>query len=85
MSVASDNIDAWVSPYGPPGRILSDQGPQFMSNVFIAVMKMLGSETVRTARTILNQADKWNGKTVPWKPRGITSPTTHHDGMSYSR
>jgi len=48
MSVASAIIDAWVSAYGPPDRILSDQGPQFMSNVFIAVMKMLGIETVRT-------------------------------------
>jgi len=48
MSVASAIIDAWVSAYGPPDRILSDQGPQFMSNFFIAVMKMLGIETVHT-------------------------------------
>ena len=32
ISVASAIIDAWVSAYGPPDRILSDQGPQFMSN-----------------------------------------------------
>jgi len=48
MSVASAIIDAWISCYGPPEFILSDQGPQFMSNFFIAVMKMLGVETVRT-------------------------------------
>jgi len=48
MSVASAIIDAWVSAYGPPDRILSDQGPQFMSNFFIAVMKILGIKTVRT-------------------------------------
>jgi len=48
MSVASAIIDAWVSAYGPPDRILSDQGPKFMSNFFIAVIKMLGTETVRT-------------------------------------
>jgi len=48
MSVASTIIDAWVSAYGPPDRILSDQGPQFMSKVFIAVMKMLSIEKVRT-------------------------------------
>jgi len=47
MSVASAIIDEWVSAYRPPGRILSDQGPQFMSNFFIAVMKTLGIETVR--------------------------------------
>jgi len=38
MSVAPAIIDAWVSAYGPPDRILSDQGPQVMSNFFIAVM-----------------------------------------------
>jgi len=46
--VASAIIHAWASASGPPDRILSDQGPQFMSNFFIAVMKMLGIETVRT-------------------------------------
>ena len=49
ISVASANIDAWVTCYGPPDRILSDQGPQFMSNFFIAELKELGTETVRTA------------------------------------
>jgi len=48
ISVASAIIDAWVACYGPPDRILSDQGPQFMSNFFVAVMKVLGTETVRT-------------------------------------
>jgi len=48
ISVASAIIDAWVACYGPPDRILSDHGPQFMSNFFIAVMKVLGTETVRT-------------------------------------
>jgi len=48
MSVAPAIIDAWVSAYGSPDRILSDQGPQYMSNFFIAVMKILGIETVRT-------------------------------------
>ena len=48
MSVASAIIDERVSAYGPLDRILSDQRPQSMSNFFIAVMKMLGIETVRT-------------------------------------
>ena len=48
ISVASAIIHAWVVCYGPPDRILSDQGPQFMSNFFIAVMKVLGTKTVRT-------------------------------------
>jgi len=39
MSMPSALIDAWVFAYGPPDRILSDQGAQFMSNFFIAVMK----------------------------------------------
>jgi len=37
-----------VSAYGPPDRILSDQGPQFTLNFFITVLKMLGIETVHT-------------------------------------
>jgi len=48
ISVASANIDAWVACSDPPDRILSDQGPQFMSNFFIAVMQVQGTETVRT-------------------------------------
>jgi len=48
MSVASAIIDAWVSAYGLPDRILSDRGLQFMSNFFIAVTITLGIETVRT-------------------------------------
>jgi len=48
ISVASAIIDAWVAFYGAPDRILSDQEPQFMSNFFNAVMKVLGTETVRT-------------------------------------
>jgi len=46
LSVTSANIDAWVACYGAPDRIPSDQGPQFMSNFFIAVMKALGNDTV---------------------------------------
>lgn len=48
MIVASAIIDAWVACYRQPDRILSDKGPQFMPHVFIAFMKMLGTETVRT-------------------------------------
>jgi len=48
ISVALAIIDAWVACYGPPDRILSDQGPQLISNFLIAVMKVLGTETVRT-------------------------------------
>jgi len=49
ISVASAIIDAWVACYGPPDGTLSDQGPQFMSNLFISVMKVLGTEAVRTS------------------------------------
>jgi len=48
ITVASATIDAWVACYGPPDRILPNQGPQFMSNYFIAAMKVLGTETVHT-------------------------------------
>jgi len=48
ISVASAIFDAWVACHGPSDRILSDQGPQFMSNFLISVMKVLGTEAVRT-------------------------------------
>jgi len=48
ISVVSAINYAWVSASEPPDWILSDQGPQFRSNFFIAMMKMLGIETVRT-------------------------------------
>ena len=57
MSVASANIDAWVSAYGPPDRILSDQGPQFVSNFFIAVMIMLAVETAHHGVSSPNQRE----------------------------
>jgi len=64
MSVASAIIDAWVSAYGPPDRILSDQGPQFMSNFFNALSQMLGIETVRTTAyhpQTNGQVERYNG------------------------
>jgi len=48
ISVAPAIIDAWVACYGPRDRILSNQGPQFISNLSIAVRKVLGTETVRS-------------------------------------
>lgn len=48
ISVSSAVIEHWVACYGPPDKILSDQGPQFMSSFFITVMKVLGVETIRT-------------------------------------
>jgi len=64
MSVASAIIDAWVSAYGPPDRILSDQGPQFMSSFFNALSQMLGIETVRTTAyhpQTNGQVERYNG------------------------
>mgnify|MGYP000624673686 CR=1 FL=1 len=82
MSVASAIIEAWVSAYAPPERILPDQGPQCMSNFFIAVMKILGIETVCTAAyhpQINGQVERYN--------RTMATQLRHHvaDGTSYSR
>ena len=63
MSVAKAIIDAWQSVYGAPDRILPDQGPQFTSNFFIAVKKMLRIETVRTTAyhsQTNGQAERYN-------------------------
>lgn len=42
VSVASALIEVWVVSYGPPGILLTGQGPQFMSNIFHAVCWALG-------------------------------------------
>jgi len=48
VSVASVIVAACVSPHRHPRRIVPDQAPKFMSILFIAVMKMLGVEMVRS-------------------------------------
>jgi len=50
------------------------------------MMKMLGFETVHTTAYHPQMSGKSNGTTVAWKPSwGNTLPTTHYDGMTYSR
>jgi len=81
MSVASAIIDAWVSAYGPLDRILSDKGPQFMSNFFIAVMKMLGIETVRTTayHPQTNEQVEWCNSTTAVLPKTSQSGPSHSE------
>jgi len=80
ISVASAIIDAWVSAYGPPDGILSHIGPQFMSNFFIAVMKMLGIDTGRTTTC----HPQTNGK-VEWYSRTMATQLRHYVADDPSR
>lgn len=54
VTVASALIEVWVASYGPPDRLLHDQGRQFMSEFFKAVCRALGSD---------------NKDTTPWHPQ----------------
>lgn len=44
LSVASGFIGTWVTAYGPPDSLLSDQVTQFMSKLSHAVLRTLGIE-----------------------------------------
>lgn len=46
--VAKTIYDEWVSRYGLPVRLTSDQGRQFESSLFTNLMKLLGIEKIRT-------------------------------------
>ena len=85
ISVASAIIDAWVACYGPPDRILSDQGPLFMSNFFIAVMKCWAQKQCAPRHTTHRLMVKSKGTIVPWlRNSDIPSQTTRAIGVNYS-
>lgn len=46
--VARAFVDNWVARYGCPAVITTDRGPQFESNLFIAIAKILGIHKIRT-------------------------------------
>jgi cleavage and polyadenylation specificity factor subunit 1 len=45
---ASIIVDTWISRYGVPTTIISDQGTQFESSIFREILKLLGIEKRRT-------------------------------------
>lgn len=47
-SVTAAFLDYWVAAYGPPGTILSDNGPQFRSKFFQGVCSFLGVKNLYT-------------------------------------
>jgi cleavage and polyadenylation specificity factor subunit 1 len=46
--VAQAFVDTWVSRHGVPLKLSSDCGPQFHSQLFAEVCKLLGVDTVKT-------------------------------------
>jgi len=48
-TVARAYIDMWVTRYGTPEKLLSDQGTNYMSQVFSHVNKLLGVKAIRTS------------------------------------
>jgi hypothetical protein len=42
-------LNDWVCVFGPPGRILTDRGPNFLSSYFRELAKWLGIQTTNTA------------------------------------
>lgn len=48
QTVAKVFYDTWISRYGAPRRITSDQGSQFESRLFKALLTLIGCERIRT-------------------------------------
>lgn len=48
QTVARAFFDTWVSRYGAPKVITSDQGSQFESRLFTALLSLIGCERIRT-------------------------------------
>ena len=48
QTVARAFYDTWVSRYGGPKVITSDQGSQFESRLFAALLSLIGCERIRT-------------------------------------
>lgn len=48
QSVARALLDGWISRFGTPLRISSDQGKQFDSNLFHELMQLIGTTHLRT-------------------------------------
>ena len=47
-TVARAFVEQWVSRFGVPSYITTDQGRQFQSNLFTSLMSLLGTKQIRT-------------------------------------
>lgn len=48
QTIARAFYDTWISRYGTPRLLTTDQGPQFESRLFAALLSLIGCERIRT-------------------------------------
>jgi hypothetical protein len=46
--VATAFVDQWISRFGPPEQLVTDQGPEFTARVVITLTKAMGVQQLRT-------------------------------------
>ena len=61
-AVAKVIMEQWVTRYGIPDQVHSDQGRQFTSDLFRGLLRLLGV----TCTTTLAYNPQWNGSTECW-------------------
>lgn len=72
--------DCWVSRFGAPATITTDQGPQFESQLFTALLKFLGTQRIRT--TAYHPAS--NGMVERWH-RSLKAALMCHNNAQWTR
>ena len=60
-------MDCVVCSYGVPGQLLSDRGPNLLSNVLLDVCRLLGVKKVNTT-SYHPQTDRSSGEDEPDHP-----------------
>lgn len=59
--ISRQNRAAWVSNYGVPAKISTDQGRQFESRLFAKLNKLMGTKHMRTANRTRSYHPQANG------------------------
>lgn len=80
QTVARAFHDAWVSRYGAPKILTTDQGAQFESRLFSALLSLIGTERIRT--TAYHPAA--NGMIERWH-RSVKTAIMCHAGKEWTR
>ena len=80
ITVCSPFYDIWISRYGAPEKLTTDQGSQFESQLFAALMQLIGCHRVHT--TPYHPAA--NGMIKRWH-RSLKAAIMCHNDRAWSR
>jgi len=66
LTVSPAFIDTWVSAYGTPDSVLTDNGPQFASVYYQGILGLLGIASNYTSLFHPRPMGRWSDITAPW-------------------